>query len=418
MNSLFLYESTDAAVPINTVPPVISGTPLIGNVLTTTNGTWTSDTGVTGYTYQWYRGASPIGGATNNTYTLVQADAAENITCQVVAIDSDGASLPATSNILTENSFVALWKTDNLSSGSSANNTITLPLEAAGTYSGTIHWGDGTTSALSFANRTKVYAAIGTYKIAVTAAVNQCIGFRFAGTGDRFKLLNIQRWGNLRVGNNNGYFFGCINMIVSASDDLNITGTTNMQSMFQGCTSLNQNIGASWNTSAVTLMANMFQGCSALNQNIGASWNLSAATNIQEMFRSCSALNQNIGASWNVSNASNMTNMFNGCTSLNQPIGQTWTLRTAGVNLAAIFSNSGLNTTNYTATIVYWANQVWTNGGTPASVSMATQIGRTFTNANSGGANFADAGAARAYLTGALPHPTGAGWTISGDTVI
>jgi hypothetical protein len=100
MNSLFLYESTDAAVPINTVPPVISGTPLIGNVLTTTNGTWTSDTGVTGYTYQWYRGASPILGATNNTYTIQAIDMDENITCQVIAYDSDGASLPAASNAI------------------------------------------------------------------------------------------------------------------------------------------------------------------------------------------------------------------------------------------------------------------------------------------------------------------------------
>ena len=47
---------------------------------------------------------------------------------------------------------------------------------------------------------------------------------------------------------------------------------------------------------------------------------------------------------------------------------------------------------------------------------MATQTGRTFDTSRSGGANFANAGAARTYLTNVTP--TGAGWTISSDTVI
>ncbi len=89
---------SDGNKPINTVPPVISGGLLIGNVLTTTNGTWTSDTGVTGYSYQWYRNNVIIVGATNQTYTIVGADMDAFITCKVIATDSDGASLPATSN--------------------------------------------------------------------------------------------------------------------------------------------------------------------------------------------------------------------------------------------------------------------------------------------------------------------------------
>ena len=63
-----------------------------------------------------------------------------------------------------------------------------------------------------------------------------------------------------------------------------------------------------------------------------------------------------------------------------------------------------------------WANYVNTNSPKqPTAVSMTGQSGRVFANSRSGGAGFADAGAARTFLTDAVP--TGAGWTISGDTV-
>jgi hypothetical protein len=85
--------ATDGNAPVNTVPPSISGTLVVGNVLTTTNGTWTSDTGIIPpYTYQWYRGVTLLVGETNNTYTLVQADAGQNIKCVVTACDSDGCT--------------------------------------------------------------------------------------------------------------------------------------------------------------------------------------------------------------------------------------------------------------------------------------------------------------------------------------
>ena len=81
-----------ASAPVNTVAPAISGSFIVGNGIITTNGTWTSVTPIT-YTYQWYRGATPIAGATLNTYTLVQADAGNlsNISCQVTATNTEGA---------------------------------------------------------------------------------------------------------------------------------------------------------------------------------------------------------------------------------------------------------------------------------------------------------------------------------------
>jgi hypothetical protein len=84
-----------ATAPVNTVAPNVTGNPYVGDLLTTTNGTWTGSP--TSYSYQWKRGATNIG--TNaNTYTLVTADAGLNITCVVTATNATG-STNATSNI-------------------------------------------------------------------------------------------------------------------------------------------------------------------------------------------------------------------------------------------------------------------------------------------------------------------------------
>jgi hypothetical protein len=90
----------DGLAPVNTVAPVISGTATIGQTLSSTTGTWTSDTGVIGYLYQWYRGATLITGATNNTYVLALADVGFDISCRVAATDTDGTSAYVSSNTI------------------------------------------------------------------------------------------------------------------------------------------------------------------------------------------------------------------------------------------------------------------------------------------------------------------------------
>jgi len=245
----------------------------------------------------------------------------------------------------------------------------------------------------------------------------------------------------------------------------NVSNVTTMQRVFLGATSFNQNI-SSWNTGNVTNMSNMFQNASAFNQDIGG-WNVSSVTNMSGMFSFASAFNQNIG-SWNTSNVTNMSNMFRSAVAFNQNIGSwntanvttmginqggmfqgatsfnqdisgwnvsnvssmqwmfvsasafnqnlgAWQLRTAGTNLNTIFWNNGMSCANYTDTIVGWANYVFNNSNTPLSVDMAAQNGRVFATARSGGANFADAGAARTYLTTA--PPTGANWSITSDSL-
>jgi hypothetical protein len=87
-------QATGKAAPVNTGTPTISGTPQEDSTLTAANGTWTGSP--TSYAYSWGRcdqsgnGCSAIGGATEQTYKLQQADVGHSIRVTVTAINSDG----------------------------------------------------------------------------------------------------------------------------------------------------------------------------------------------------------------------------------------------------------------------------------------------------------------------------------------
>ena len=86
--------------PVNTISPVVSGNTYVGDVLTTTNGTWT---GSPTFTYQWYTidTGDPIVGATSTTYTLAAADANTEINCQVTGTNAAGSSIGFSNVIIT-----------------------------------------------------------------------------------------------------------------------------------------------------------------------------------------------------------------------------------------------------------------------------------------------------------------------------
>ena len=243
---------------------------------------------------------------------------------------------------------------------------------------------------------------------------------------------NLNSWDTSAATTISAMFSSCTNFN-QPLNNWNTSNVSDMGSLFSSCTNFNQPLN-NWNTSLVANFADTFVACTNFNQPLN-NWNVSSATNMSRMFDGAITFNQDISG-WNVSNVTTMYYMFNGATDFNQDL-SSWDVSNCGTlqnmftgtsfnynignwqlkptmstnGLFAIFRNSGMSTANYTDTIVGWANYVFTNGA-PFSVNMGQQFGKTFDTSRSGGANFADAGAARTYLT------TTAGWTISSDTVI
>ena len=200
--------------------------------------------------------------------------------------------------------FTTTWTT------TAPTETITLPYAAAGTYSGTIDWGDSNTDVNSFANKTHTYAVAGTYTVIING---DCIGWNFGDYGGSTHITSVVNWGQLQLGaNTGGYFKNCPNLnLSSVSDVLDLTGINNLSTMFEasGITTIN-NINL-WNTSSVTNMTAMFQSVPVFNQAL--SFDTSNVVDMTRMFQSATAFNQNIG-SWNVANVTSFSDFMTGKT--------------------------------------------------------------------------------------------------------
>jgi len=96
---------TAGGTPANTAEPTISGSPVEGQRLTATAGTWSGTQPIT-FAYQWLRcpanGGAPdgsncavIAGATATTYTLAAGDVGSSMRVRVSATNSSGTALAA-----------------------------------------------------------------------------------------------------------------------------------------------------------------------------------------------------------------------------------------------------------------------------------------------------------------------------------
>jgi hypothetical protein len=78
--------TTPSVALSNSAIPVISGSAVVGQTLSTSGGTWAGSATRT-FSYQWTRGGLSIAGATSATYALVDADEATSVACTVTADD-------------------------------------------------------------------------------------------------------------------------------------------------------------------------------------------------------------------------------------------------------------------------------------------------------------------------------------------
>lgn len=212
-----------------------------------------------------------------------------------------------------ERVFRSVWQTNFTSKGSSNENQVRLPLDIYGSYNFSVSWGDGTNDIITSWSQeaiTHTYDTEGIYEINITGTI---IGWGFNNDGDKLKLIGIQEWGCLQLGNSGGYFFGCSNLIINAEDILDLTGTTSFMSAFRECSVLSNvpNINL-WNTSEVTNMVATFYCAYDFNQSIN-NWDVSKVTNMRGMFWDAVSFDQDLGG-WNVSSVADMDLMFSGIT--------------------------------------------------------------------------------------------------------
>ena len=98
----------NAQAPVETAPPTVSGSAVVGQQLTATTGTWKGSQPIN-YTINWQACNSQItsctaNGATGTTYTVVKSDVGKRLRVKVVAKNSAGqsAGLSDTTAVVTD----------------------------------------------------------------------------------------------------------------------------------------------------------------------------------------------------------------------------------------------------------------------------------------------------------------------------
>jgi hypothetical protein len=90
-------QAASAPTPVNTISPVLTGTPALGQTLTCSPGSWSGDPSA--FAYVWLRDGSPIAGQTASSYVVQAVDEGHSLSCAVTAANSGGeytiAGLPS-----------------------------------------------------------------------------------------------------------------------------------------------------------------------------------------------------------------------------------------------------------------------------------------------------------------------------------
>ena len=165
----------------------------------------------------------------------------------------------------------------------SASNTFILLAGNIGTYNAIIDWGDSTTSTITTYNDaylTHVYSASGVYTVKISGIFPY---IRFANTGDKLKLMSIEKWGNCGFTSLDSSFYGCSNLVINATDYLT-NNITSIYRAFSNCSSITTfpNFNK-FNTSSVTDSRLCFSSTSALTSLDMSDMDFSSCSNFGEV---------------------------------------------------------------------------------------------------------------------------------------
>ena len=156
---------------------------------------------------------------------------------------------------------------------------------------------------ITFSNGTGIYILEITPK--ATGGFNR---IEFSDSGDKLKLTDVKRWGNVVWSSFSRSFRGCSNCPFTATDVPNLSNVTNMNIMFHSATIANPNV-SNWNLSNVTDLSFMFRSATAFNKDV-SNWNVSNVVNMRSLFQSATSANPNT-RDWDVSSVTDMQLIFN-----------------------------------------------------------------------------------------------------------
>jgi beta-glucanase (GH16 family) len=87
------------AAPVNTAPPAVSGTAVVGETLTCATGSW-SGSPAPAFGYEWLSDGAPISGAAAPTYTIQSGDRGHALSCRVTATNTEGSAGAVSSAVM------------------------------------------------------------------------------------------------------------------------------------------------------------------------------------------------------------------------------------------------------------------------------------------------------------------------------
>ena len=185
-----------------------------------------------------------------------------------------------------DNRFIITVKTDN--AGTSASNQFTIPTSTTGitqAFNYDIETSDGQTITGNTGDTTITFPSAGTYDIYISGSFPYMY---FFNGGDKLKLLDIKNFGIYALGSTsqNSAFFGCSNMVISATDIGYFGDVTDFVYTWTLCSSLTS--FPLIDTSSATSFSLAWQNCTGLTSF--PLIDTSSATSFSNAWINCSSL--------------------------------------------------------------------------------------------------------------------------------
>ena len=253
--------------------------------------------------------------------------------------------------------FIISVKTDN--AGTSATNQFTLPTTGTG-YAYDIETSDGQTIIGLTSGTTITFPTAGTYDVFISGSFPQCY---FNNVGDAQKLLDIKNFGIYALGSTSQEraFFGCSNMVISATDIGHFENVTSFFLAWRDCSSLTS--FPLLDTSSGDNFAFAWRDCSSLTSfplldtssgnNFGYAWrdcssltsfpllDTSSGISFFQAWLSCSSLTSFPANAFDTNIATNYTDSFNTTNLSTQSIDDILVSLVASGVLNGTFNQSG-----------------------------------------------------------------------------